>query len=63
MTAIRVALRRLRHHLSETQVISAGAILAAATGEPALAHQLERIRAQTTRNGALHRGVGRLETT
>ena len=55
-------LTRLRRYVGDADLMSAGAVVAAATGEPALAYQLERIRAQAA-DPHLHRRVGRLETT
>lgn len=62
MADIAAHVKRLSRYVFGVDLVSAGAVVAAATGEPALAHQLERIRAQATDAG-LHRGVGRLETT
>ncbi|HKV21060.1 MAG TPA: hypothetical protein VJR50_18645 [Mycobacterium sp.] len=62
MSAIQDVMRRVRRYLSEAELISVGAVVAASTGEPVLAHQLERIRAQAA-DPRLHRRVGRLETT
>jgi hypothetical protein len=56
---------RLRRYVAKVDLTCAGAVVAASTGEPALAYQLERIRAQATdvtRDPHLHRRVGRLET-
>jgi hypothetical protein len=55
--------RRLGRYLASAELISASAVVAASTGEPVLAHQLELIRADATRDLHLHRRIGRLETT
>jgi hypothetical protein len=66
MVDIAQRFRRLRRYVAGVDLTSAGAVVAASAGEPALAYQLERIRFQATDatlDPHLHRRVGRLEST
>ncbi|MDX1881994.1 hypothetical protein [Mycolicibacterium sp. 120270] len=62
MAAIAAHVKRLSRYVFGVDLVLAGAVIAASTGEPVLAYQLERVRAQAA-DAALHRGVGGLETT
>lgn len=48
MVGIGATFQRHRHYLDDVELVSAGAMVAAYMGEPALAHQLELMRARVT---------------
>jgi hypothetical protein len=54
---------RLRRYLTDAKLISAGAVVAASTGEPALAYQLERINADLSADPPVYAETLRAEST